>query len=60
MRATCIAHPILPQLITPITFDDAVKNYDDPVAAKHDMQQIMLKASFFFFFFFFFLPTIAE
>jgi len=55
MRATCIAHPIFPELITPITFDDEVTNYEDPVRAKRDRKKIMLKDSFFFF-----LTTIAE
>jgi hypothetical protein len=54
MRATCLAHPIFPEMITPITFDEEVTNYEDPVPAKIDMKQIMLKDSFLF------LTTIAE
>jgi hypothetical protein len=59
MRATCLVHPFFPELITPITFDDEVTNYEDPVPAKRDMKQILLKDSFLLLLLLF-LTTIAE
>jgi len=60
IRATCLAHPILPELITQITIDYEVTNYEDPAPAKRDKKQIMLKDRFLSFFLSFFLTTIAE
>ena len=57
-RATCLAHPIFPELIIPITFDEEVTRYTDRVPARSDMKQIKLQDSFLFFFFF--ITTITQ
>jgi len=61
MRAKWLAHPILPELIAPLTLDDEVTNYEDPVPSTsdtwHEADHAEGQMSFFLFFF---LTTIAK